>query len=355
LEANVTTFAVRFGAKMDQTKEGVLHKNGGDTLASIGPNLPAIGAVSFEQLPKVANGRLTPGSLRLPAGVRISQLNTPALFGTKLIDEISEKDIVAMESAERMRFGMAPAGGTEYPVGRATRTASGKVGRFGWKAQTASLGAFVRAACANELGLGNPSQAQPAPLNNPSYVAPGLDLTDKQCEQLTAFVASLPRPVEETPADPALATQAAAGKKLFASVGCADCHVPDVGNVKGLYSDLLIHHMGADLEGGGSYYDTPLPPPPPAATDPSPEGPAAPAEWRTPPLWGVADSAPYMHDGRAATLQEAIAAHTGQGAPAAGRFAKLNSVEQIQLIAFLNTLKAPRADLPPAATAPDRQ
>jgi CxxC motif-containing protein (DUF1111 family) len=356
IEANVTTFAVRSGPNMDQVREGVVHKYG-ESLQDVGAGLPAKSAAEItpDMLPRGTGRPLAANALRLPRGVRISQLNTPALFGTKLIDDLSDKDIIAVESAERLRFAMAPAGGTDYPVGRATRTASGKVGRFGWKAQTATLGAFVRAACANELGLGNPSQAQPVPLSNPSYMAPGLDLTEKQCEQLTAFVASLPRPTEKTPNDPNVAAQASAGKKLFASVGCADCHVPDVGNVQGLYSDLLLHHMGADLEGGGSYYDTPLPPPPPAATDPSPEGPATPAEWRTPPLWGVADSAPYMHDGRAATLEEAISLHTGQGAASAARFAKLSPAEQIQLVAFLQTLKAPPDTRAAAAIAPDRQ
>jgi CxxC motif-containing protein (DUF1111 family) len=177
-------------------------------------------------------------------------------------------------------------------------------------------------------------------MNNPSYRPAGLDLTDGQCDQLTAYVGSLSRPVERLPDDAVQADQARAGKKLFASVGCADCHVADVGNVKGLYSDLLLHHMGADLEGGGSYYDTPLPAPPSAPSDPDPEGAATPAEWRTPPLWGVADSAPYMHDGRAPTLIDAIGLHTGQGAASAKRFAKLSPAEQDQVIGFLKTLRA---------------
>ena len=337
-EMNVTTFAVRSGPNMENVREGVIHKMGGESLANLGGGLPDITAGKRSAV--------------LPRGVRVSQLNTPALFGAREIDQLSDKDIIANETAQRMRYGWAPAGGTEYPVGRATRTASGKVGRFGWKAQTATLGAFVRAACANELGLGNPSQAQPVPLNNPTYIAPGLDLTEGQCDQLTAFVASLKRPIEETPSDPICAANAAEGKKLFASVGCADCHKPDVGNVKGIYSDLLVHHMGADLEGGGSYYDTPLPAPPPKDTDPSPEGPASAAEWRTPPLWGVADSAPYMHDGRAKELPDAIKMHTGQGAPSAARFNALSKVQQDQLVAFLNTLKAPPADR--AAAAPAR-
>jgi len=62
-------------------------------------------------------------------------------------------------------------------VGRTSRVADGRVGRFGWKGQMASLSDFVRAACANELGLGNPSHAQPVPLFAPDAKArvPGFD------------------------------------------------------------------------------------------------------------------------------------------------------------------------------------
>ncbi len=340
-EQNVTTYGVR--GPDGKVQEGVIHRFGGESLANVNPGLPDIrGGVTLDQLPRAG----VPGSataLRLPRGVRVSQLNTPALFGTKLIDDIPDSVIIANEKAQRVRFAMAPAGTADLPVGRAARTASGRVGKFGWKAQTASLGAFVRAACANELGLGNPSQGQPVPMNDRAYTAPGLDLTDQQCDQLTAFVAALPQPVERADG-PAQAEQAAAGKKLFASVGCADCHVPDVGGVQGIYSDLLLHHMGADLEGGGSYYETPLPPPVNPDPSPDPDGAATAAEWRTPPLWGVADSAPYMHDGRAATLEDAIKLHTGQGTAAAGRFARLGEPERVQLVTFLKTLRAPAAD-----------
>jgi CxxC motif-containing protein (DUF1111 family) len=337
---NVTTFAIRSGPNMDNVREGVIH-NKGESPADLGVSGLGDKPITLDRLPKGTGGLLGTEVIRLPRGVRISQLNTPALFGAKMIDDLPEGAILANEKAQKLRYAMAPAGGTTYPVGRATRTANGRIGRFGWKAQTPTLSAFVRAACANELGLSNPSQAQPVSLRNTGYQAPpSLDLTDMQCDQLTAFVGSLARPIEKAK-DAHEAEQAAAGKKVFASVGCAECHVPNVGNVEGLYSDLLLHHMGADLEGGGSYYDTPLPPPPGLPTDPDPEGAATPAEWRTPPLWGVADSAPYMHDGRAATLEEAIRAHTGQGTASATRYGKLAPYEQQQLIAFLNTLHAP--------------
>ena len=105
--------------------------------------------------------------------------------------------------------------------------------------------------------------------------------------------------------------------------------------VDGIYSDLLLHQMGQELVGGGSYGEPPIP------DSPGGDGPS-PSEWRTPPLWGVADSAPYMHDGRADTLEEAIALHGGQGQRSALHFnQKLNRGEQLQLIAFLKTLRAP--------------
>jgi CxxC motif-containing protein (DUF1111 family) len=119
-------------------------------------------------------------------------------------------------------------------------------------------------------------------------------------------------------------------------MGCADCHTPNVGPIEGLYSDLLLHRMGAELQGGGSYNDPPIEVP-----DFEPGDGPQPSEWRTPPLWGVASSAPYLHDGRADTLQEAILQHGGQGATAARRFRDAPSNEKMQLVAFLKTLQAP--------------
>jgi CxxC motif-containing protein (DUF1111 family) len=341
LGSNVTTFTVRSSVPNEKPREGVVHARAvryyQETLAQVHPSLPAISQPSLRDLGVPLDDRGSPSFQPPPRGVHLSQRNTPALFGAKLIDEIPDQAIIANEKAERLKSGLAPADRDEAPVGRALRLANGRVGRFGWKAQTASLGEFVRAACANELGLGNPGQAQPKPLGRPDYRAPGLDLTDQQCDQLTAYCLSLPPPVERVvPDSPAAREQATAGKALFHTVGCADCHTPDVGSVQGLYSDLLLHRMGQELEGGGSYNDPPTPLP-----DGSPGDGPSPAEWRTPPLWGVADSAPYLHDGRAATLEEAIQLHAGQGGPAAQRFAGLKPADKARLVAFLKTLRAP--------------
>ena len=79
-------------------------------------------------------------------------------------------------------------------------------------------------------------------------------------------------------------------------IGCTDCHKADVGPAKGIYSDLLLHRMGQTLVGGGTYGDLP-----PNLPDFDEGGAPQSSEWRTAPLWGVADSAPYLHDGRAQT------------------------------------------------------
>ena len=64
-------------------------------------------------------------------------------------------------------------------------------------------------------------------------------------------------------------------------------------------------------------------------------------EWRTPPLWGVADSPPYLHDGRAQTLEEAIQFHEGGARASADRYRDLTDADRSSLLAFLGTLRAP--------------
>jgi CxxC motif-containing protein (DUF1111 family) len=122
-----------------------------------------------------------------------------------------------------------------------------------------------------------------------------------------------------------------------------------MGNVAGLYSDLLVHDMGPGLGAGGAYYNVPADSS--GSSSASSTGSLSPTssrnaiaggqEWRTPPLWGVRDSGPYLHDGRATTLEQAIAMHGGEGDDSAQAFAALESKEKAMLIAFLKTLVAP--------------
>jgi CxxC motif-containing protein (DUF1111 family) len=340
LPFNVTAFsAQRPGGKLS---EGIVHAHHVDgtvkqeTLQHVHKDLPAISHPSVAALVMLPGQNNSRALIPVPSGVLLSQRNTPALFGANLIDAIPERAILANTKAQRIKWGMAAPEDESVPVGRPLRLPNGKIGRFGWKAQMASLSDFVRAACANELGLSNPSAPQPSPLYAPTMArSTSYDLTDEQCDQLTVFCAALARPVERLPRD-VTAEQAQAGRRLFMAIGCAECHTPSLGEVDGLYSDLLLHPMGRDLVGGGYYGEAVIA----SFGSASAMGPG-PTEWRTPPLWGVADSAPYMHDGRAATLEQAIQVHGGQATRSARNFGALSRDQQGQLVAFLKTLRAP--------------
>ena len=71
-------------------------------------------------------------------------------------------------------------------------------------------------------------------------------------------------------------------------------------------------------------------------------GDALDAHFITARLWGIADSAPYLHDGRASTLTEAILSHGGEASAAAAAFDALADEEEAAVIVFLRTLRTPR-------------
>jgi CxxC motif-containing protein (DUF1111 family) len=350
LEHNVTVFTRAPKAGAGATR-GVIHQfaigaAAQETLQNISSQFPKKSRPTLADLaallPKPANppaGVRTIQAATIP-GIDIGQRNTPSLFGASVIDAIPDAAILANERNQRPKLGLSVLNSEEVSAGRAAKLSRKRVGKFGWKANIGNLSEFVRVACANELGLGNPLQAQPASLSQPEYRPRGLDLTDQQCDQMTAYIASLPRPREVIPSSAAEAARAVAGKKHFKQIGCINCHAADLAEAQGIYSDLLLHEMGEGLGGGGGgFYGEG---PPESSGQPDVDGGStSPSEWRTPPLWGVADSAPYLHDGRAATLVEAIKLHAGQAAASVNRFTGLSDVQQEELIAFLNTLRAP--------------
>jgi CxxC motif-containing protein (DUF1111 family) len=286
--------------------------------------------------------------------VRTQSVQTTALFGAGWVDLISDRAILRNARTRGISFAAKELSFdfNGVPVGR-VRHVKGGVGKFGWKAQFATLEEFVAAACANELGLGTPmtEQAKPLALGQQS-VEP--DLTQKQFRALVAFVKTLPKPVES-----AGALGADHGKELFRTVGCAVCHVPDLGGVKGIYTDFLLYSLedppppGAS---GGGEYDTG--PSPLLGLPQRPDDDPKPNEWKTPALWGVADSAPYMHDGSARTLRDAILKHGGDARSVREKYKSLSAEDQSALLAFLETLKAPPDARPlsnPAVTKLDRK
>ena len=271
---------------------------------------------------------------------RHSERNTPALFGAGLIDSLPDS---ALHDMQRQQSGRVS--------GRVPLAANGHVGRFGWRGQTENLHEFVLGACAVELGLEAPGRPQPIDPLSVRSDRPvlrdqhGLDISDEQCRSLTEFVRRLPPPRRLIPSEELQAQTIAKGEERFEKIGCADCHVQQVAHVTGIYSDLLLHDMGEALDdpvpvttaGSGSYYggvDSLLVKVPPELR----------REWRTPPLWGVRDSAPYLHDGRARTFAEAIAWHGGEAAESARAFRQLEQGQQEEVLAFLNCLAAPTSE-----------
>jgi len=123
------------------------------------------------------------------------------------------------------------------------------------------------------------------------------------------------------------------GQALFDSLDCSACHIPSLESSRfgpvNAYSDLLIHYMGpglADNIGFGT--------PQASSIDPGHNG----SEFRTAPLWGVRHFAPYLHDGRAKTLEDAILWHGGEAQAARDAFDALAQQDKDDLIAFLEAL-----------------
>ena len=297
-----------------------------------------------------------------------SQRNATALFGAGLIDAVPDK---VLEAAAKQQH-------PDFPEisGRVARLKDGKIGRFGWKSQTASLYDFTMTACAVELGLNVPDHAQAGNPQTPDYRPAGFDLDQDECMALVKFLKDLPAPEQRDLELPGVADEINGGNKLFAKIGCAACHQADLGEARGIYSDLLLHDMGPENADSGSYGVFQPQSPGDDADDPlsglvaeTPEMPfqsifqpgakqgvveekipekmigAGRQEWRTPPLWGVRDSAPYLHDGRAKSLEQAIAFHGGEGQLAANRFFRLKAEERAQLLTFLRSLVAPGSEV----------
>jgi hypothetical protein len=227
------------------------------------------------------------------------------LRGTALIDFVQNGDILTAQAAEPAEV-----------RGTLNVLADGRAGRFGWKAQFATLVEFTGDAFTHEMGVTNPLVPNDEEQGcGASFLKPEIDSVP--VEAVTTFMGSL------DPAVPDPTCLASAGATTFTSLGCAGCHTPSYpGPTRtiNLYSDLLVHDMG------------------PALDDQFTAGTATGSQWRTAPLWRLADRVHFLHDGRAATVSDAIAAHGGQGAAAAAAFGALDAPTQQALLAFLGCI-----------------
>ncbi len=237
----------------------------------------------------------------------------PPIFGAGLLDAIADATILTHEDPND-----ADGDGIR---GRANRLADGRIGRFGWKADVPSLAEFARDALSNEVGLTVPVQTGLTfGRTSDADGAPDPEIQQPDVDALVFFMQSL-APPPRTHQNVALEQS---GEAIFASVGCAKCHVPSMPTTDGrtaqLYSDLLLHDLGPAFG--------------PGIADQQ----AAMTDFRTAPLWGLAKTAPYMHDGRAFTIEDAILAHGGEAQAVHDAFTKLSQGDHDALLAFLGSL-----------------
>jgi CxxC motif-containing protein (DUF1111 family) len=270
----------------------------------------------------------------VPADATVFARRVPIpLFGAGLVEAIPDDTLRALEDpADRDRDGVS---------GRAaivTDVASGerRVGRFGWKAQHATLLTFGADAYRNEMGITNDvfpleaaygvSAAQmrlcdrfpdPEDIRDPMTRRRGID-------NFASFMRLL-APVGRGVVD----DEVRAGEQVFTAVGCVACHVPALQTgpsanplfdrrMVPLFSDLLLHDVGT---GDGIR-----------------QGVAAPSEIRTPALWGLRMRRPLLHDGSAGTAEEAVLRHANEAALARAGFARLSEPDRAALLAFLRSL-----------------
>lgn len=294
-------------------------------------------------LNKELNYRVKKEDLRNRFTLQITRRNTPPLFGVNQIDLIPDSLIRAVAKRQADR--------DDHIKGKVAELPDDKIGKFGWRGQHSSVRHFTVEACAVEIGLSNSEHKQMvAPFGhqtssiaendaqilrflNREFADPNLentehDMTDQEVEDMVSFVKSLPALFPLSPRKEADFKAAQKGHELFDSIGCADCHVENMGPARGVFSDFLLHDMGPKLADAAGVLKV-------VGSNIEIEDDRA---WQTPPLWGVAISAPYMHDGRASDLTEAIMVHGGEALKSRDAFKDLKRSDQKALLKFLSTL-----------------
>jgi CxxC motif-containing protein (DUF1111 family) len=277
-------------------------------------------------------GPMAPGTMSSP---RLA----PQLIGVGLLEAIMEADIegnAAVQAAGR--------DGVRGLVNRVWDAPSQRqrVGRFGWKANVASLLHQTAAAFSADMGVSSsvfPGRScMPRQLDCQRAAqggAPGRpEIDDTTLADVVFYQAALAPPVQR---DAGGAADLRAGEALFGHAGCAVCHRP--GYVTGPsalphlsgqsirpYTDLLLHDMG------------------PALADGRPDFLANGRQWRTAPLWGIGllpavnGHQRLMHDGRARGVAEAVLWHGGEAQAARDRFAAMSRAQRAALVRFVEAL-----------------
>jgi CxxC motif-containing protein (DUF1111 family) len=255
------------------------------------------------------------------------------LFGAGLVEAIPDETILNLEDPfDRNRDGVSGRAAIVTDVAEGDR----RVGRFGWKAQHATLLAFGADAYRNEMGITNDFFSQEVAVGVPASrmkicdpIPEPEDIKDPRTgrrgiDNFASFMRFL-APLGRGPVDEVTRM----GEQTFTSSGCAVCHVPalttgpnanplfDRRSVP-LFSDLLLHDVGT---GDGIR-----------------QGAGAQEEIRTPALWGLRSRRPLLHDGSAATIEDAIRRHGNEADSARRGFTQLSGANRAALLAFLKSL-----------------
>jgi CxxC motif-containing protein (DUF1111 family) len=315
------------------TRFGILDEETGDfdDLDEFGGSLQQAQSISIDCAEEVPH---------LP-DVSTAIRSTPSTLGFGLLEAISDGAILANESAPGVsgRAHMVPA--FEDPPGSPLR-----VGRFGWKAQVATVLTFSADAALNEMGITNRfvgSENDPNGINPPSLGAPDNCDTVPDPEDSapagSAFIDAVTDFQRFLAPPPQTPRSGMTGEGLFTTLGCADCHTPSyvtgtapetaiTNKLVKPYSDFLLHDMGGLFDG-------------------IVQGDAEAGEIRTPPLWGLRVRDPMLHDASvtggtfATRVVAAIQAHGQVGSeakPSVDAFLALSVPEQSAVVAFLDSL-----------------
>lgn len=259
-----------------------------------------------------------------------------------------------------------------------------KIRPFGHKGRHPDLVALVDEAIQIHHGLQSDARVERFAADPTTWLGPGDafdrdddgvqgEATSGQAVILSAYLSMLPTPQLRPPADPELALAWARGRRGFEVIGCAACHVPAL---RLLTSDLTLTARGGEpLSVTLPLDDAALDPRPryldfspgpddvieagaqvfaftdlrrhdlgPALAEPRPErlpddvAPVPGAVWLTRSLWGLADTAPYLHDGRAQTVDAAIEWHGGAAATSREAWRALPERERAAVRLFLMSL-----------------
>jgi CxxC motif-containing protein (DUF1111 family) len=251
------------------------------------------------------------------------------LVGLGLLEAIDERTLLAR--ADRLDCDHDGISGRASYV-KDPVTGALRIGRMGWKAE--KVGVVHQIADALSADMGVTTTIVPDAQGN-------AELADVDLAKLTTYMRLIGVPPQRDADKPDVVR----GDSLFKTVGCANCHVTDVMTGEShpfselrsqairAFTDLLLHDMGPDLADNSG-----------APTIDDAAAPPAASEWRTPPLWGIGlyqtvnAHTRLLHDGRAASVLEAVLWHGGEAENVKQRFMALPSADRQALLTFVMSL-----------------